>query len=62
MRMNKAGEIYLEDNDSKFGTLALLKDVTPLKINLPLFLQIGRVVMGIYSINRFSCFQKCLGL
>jgi len=36
--MNKAGEIFLEDNESKFGTLALLKDVTPLKINLPLFI------------------------
>lgn len=55
-RMNKAGEVYLEDNESKFGTLALLKEIHPIKLNLPIFIQVGRTVLGLYATNRYSCF------
>lgn len=54
--MNKAGEVYLEDNESKFGTLALLKEIHPIKLNLPIFIQVGRTVLGLYATNRYSCF------
>ena len=52
--------IYLEDNNSKFGTLVLVQSPT-LKIieNLPLYIQIGRTFMNCRIVqihhNIFSC-------
>ena len=52
--------IYLEDNNSKFGTLVLVQTPT-LKLieNLPLFIQIGRTFLECMLKKPFSLFSCC---
>eukprot|EP00347_Sterkiella_histriomuscorum_P004352 403360777 len=59
IKLNKKGEVIIQDNQSKFGTLVQLVEPLPVKLNMPLYLQIGRVVAVIFAIQRFSCIQRC---
>jgi hypothetical protein len=47
IRMTKKGEVILEDNESKFGTLLLLSKPYLIKEFLPVFVQVGRTVLCI---------------
>ena len=52
--------VFLEDNDSKFGTLILVQTpVIKLDENLPLFLQIGRTFMSFKIKKPFKLFNCC---
>ena len=63
IKLNKYGDVVISDNASKFGTLVQLSD--PIGINFgqskPTTLQIGRTVVTLHSVNRFSCMQRCFG-
>ncbi len=60
IKLNKNGEVYIKDNNSKFGTLIELTDPLAIKTAHPVYLQIGRCVLVLFSVNRFSCMQRCL--
>ena len=54
------GKVFIEDNDSKFGTLILVQ--TPsIKIseNLPLYIQVGRTYFECKLIKPFKLFNCC---
>ena len=52
--------IYLEDNNSKFGTLILVQTPTlKLTENLPLFIQIGRTFLECILKKTFKLFSCC---
>ena len=53
-------KVYLEDNDSKFGTLVFIQ-IPKLKLsqNLPLFIQIGRTAIEIKIKKNFKLFSCC---
>ena len=59
MRVEK-NQVFIEDNDSKFGTLILVQ--TPsIKIseNLPLFIQVGRTFFECKLVKPFKLFNCC---
>lgn len=46
----KAGDgFYIEDNQSKFGTIVLLREKLPLHVNHTLAVQVGRTVVSFTS-------------
>ena len=53
-------KVFLEDNESKFGTLILVQN-TKLKIaqQLPLFIQVGRTFFEIQVKKKFKLFNCC---
>ena len=59
LTIDKKRNIFIEDNDSKFGTLILVQTKLKLIENLPLFIQTGRTFMDCRlnnnSFNLFSC-------
>ena len=61
IRMTKKGEVIIEDNESKFGTMLLLQKPYMLKSSLPTFVQINRTVMCIQIESMYNCVQRCLG-
>lgn len=55
--------IYIEDNDSKFGTLILVQSPTINLIeNLPLFIQIGRTFLNCVIRNKKNNIFSCCGI
>lgn len=55
------GYYYLVDNDSKFGTLSLVKTPLQLKVNSQTVLQIGRTLFDIdCRANYRSILSQCL--
>ena len=60
IKLNKKGEIIIADNQSKFGTLVQLAEPIPIKNNFPIYFQVGRVVIVLFTVNRFSCLERCL--
>jgi len=59
LTIDKRKNIFIEDNDSKFGTLILVQSKLKLIENLPLFIQTGRTFLDCRinssSYNLFSC-------
>ena len=59
LTIDKKKNIFIEDNDSKFGTLILVQSSLKLIENLPLFIQTGRTFLDCRinrnSVNLFSC-------
>ena len=59
LTIDKKKNIFIEDNDSKFGTLILVQSKLKLIENLPLFIQTGRTFLDCRlnrnSFNLFSC-------
>ena len=54
-------QIYLEDNDSKFGTLVLVQtNRIKLYQDVPLYLQIGRSFLEILVKKEFKLFDCCV--
>ena len=55
-------QVYLEDNDSKFGTLVLVQ-TNRLKLyqDIPLYLQIGRSFLELCVKKEFKLFDCCVG-
>jgi hypothetical protein len=51
LRKSAKGYFIIEDNHSKFGTLALIKNPLPLSISEPNYIQAGRTLVEI-SIRR----------
>ena len=47
IKKTNKGYFYIEDNSSKFGTLALVKNPVMLSFNEPNFLQAGRTMLEI---------------
>jgi hypothetical protein len=47
IRYRENDGFYIEDNQSKFGTIVLLKDKYPLAVNLTLAVQVGRTVVSL---------------
>lgn len=46
IRYRENDGFYIEDNQSKFGTIVLLKDKYPLTVNHTLAVQVGRTVVS----------------
>ena len=54
-------QVYIEDNDSKFGTLILVQCPTiKLSENLPLYIQVGRTFFDCKLIKPFKLFGCCV--
>ena len=47
IKKTNKGYFYIEDNSSKFGTLALVKNPVMLSFNEPNYLQAGRTMLEI---------------
>ena len=56
----KFGNVFIEDNQSKFGTLVQLDEPERVPFNIPIHVQIGRVLLILYATSRYSCLEKCL--
>ena len=53
-------ELFIFDNDSKFGTLILVQsEFIKIHNSLSLYIQIGRTFFEIYLKKSFSCFNCC---
>ncbi len=58
--LNTFNGIYIEDNNSKFGTLILIQTpILHLNESLPLYMQVGRTFMHIKIKRPFSLFGCC---
>ena len=54
------GSIFLEDNDSKFGSLVLMQmESVRLAENIPLYMQVGRTFINCKLKNKFKFFSCC---
>ena len=52
--------VYLEDNDSKFGTLVLIQSPSIKMIeDLPLYIQVGRTFFNLLITKNTNCFWCC---
>jgi len=60
IRMTKRGEVILQDNESKFGTLLLMANPYSLKGCLPMFVQVGRTFLCFQAQKSYSCWKSCL--
>ena len=59
LTLNVDGSVSVTDNFSKFGTLKLVKK--PLAVTdeySPIYLQVGRAVLSLTAIDRWSIWQK----
>ena len=61
VKLSRFGEVIISDNQSKFGTLVQLDDPMqiPYGLNKPLHVQIGRCLVTLCAVERFSCIQRC---
>ena len=60
LTIDKKRNIFIEDNDSKFGTLILVQNKLKLIENLPLFIQTGRTFLDCrLNTNSFNLFTCC---
>lgn len=61
LRANEQGECFLEDANSKFGTLLLLK--APLRLSSePVSLQAGRTMLVLQVVRPWNLFSSCFSL
>lgn len=59
IRLSKKGEVFIEDNQSKFGTLMELNHPMQIKYHVPIYIQVGRTVLVLFCTNRYSCIERC---
>jgi len=54
-------EFFLEDNNSKFGTLVLVKEPIKITHDMPVSIQAGRSLLTFILKKPFALFNNCFG-